>query len=173
MRPGVKTSRKAVDIFSQRLPHVYFQLPPPLSFVTDKKAEWVLEDVVNAIVDKMKGTIIKQDKEKYKLSFYVNKLVDSGRYKKDTKEKEYEKVKVQASVQMWTHPGQKEALLDREKVLAAVADDKETLTDEEKAIISKKIPAIKSIAIFRAEGGGETRFLFPKIYTDILKELPA
>jgi len=177
MRPGVKVNRKAVDIFSKRLPYVFFQPPPALSFVTDKKAEWALEDVYNVICDTLKGKVTSSDEDaadKYKISFYVNKMVDTGRYiDKKNKVKDYEKVRVNASLQMWTLPGQKETLEARDKVLAAAAANKDTMTKEQKADLSKTIPKIKSIAIFRAEGGGETKYHFPQIYSDILENLPA
>jgi len=173
MRPGVKTRRRAVGFFSKRLPYVYFQPTPRLSFVTDKKPEWVLEEVANSIIN-MKGTITHQNKEKYKLTFYVTKLVDSGRYMKgETIEKEYEKVRVYASVQMWTHPGQKTAIEDREKILAALSGSNKSFTKELEGDVTMNFPKIKSIAVFRAEGGGLTRYLFPAIYSDILRSLPA
>merc|ERR1712060_656562 len=78
-------SRKAVDIFSQKLPWIYFQPPPPLSFLTDKKAEWVLEDIATVIV-KMKGTVVRWQKEKYKLTFHINKMVDTGSRDKKTRQ---------------------------------------------------------------------------------------
>jgi len=166
MRPGAQGTRKGpLDILftNDKLPHVYFQPTPLLSFVTNVKPDWVLEDITNVIA-KMKGTITSEDKEKYKLTFQVTKLVETGSYiDKKTQQKEYEKVRVCASVQMWTQPGQTQALQLREKILTEQGEREEGLN----------LPEIKSIAIFRAEGGGETRYLFPAIYSDILQALPA
>merc|ERR1711920_864515 len=74
-RGAAAVSRKAVDIFSTKLPYVYFQPPPPLSFVTDMKAEWVLEDIASV---NMNGTIKEEEKAKYKLTFHINRMVDIG-----------------------------------------------------------------------------------------------
>merc|ERR1719219_3407965 len=93
--------------------------------------------------------------------------------KEKMREKEKENFQVCASVQMWTLPGQMEILKDRENVLTEYAENKENLTAEEIKTMSSKIPAVKSIAIFRAEGGDQTKYLFPGIYMDILKGLPA
>merc|ERR1719317_1141506 len=113
MKPGVQKTRKAVGIFSDRRPYVYFQPTPSLSFVTCKRPQWVLEDIAN-VIENMKG-ITNEDKEKFKLSFFVTKLVDTGRYlNKKTKEKEYEKVRVCGTVQMWTQPGQRLAFEEKE-----------------------------------------------------------
>jgi len=161
-----------IDIFSDRLPYVYFQPPPRLSFVTDKKPEWILQDIENVIFH-LKGTITKKDVEKFKLTFHLTKWIETGRYiNKINKEKEYEKVRICASAQIWTHPGQKNALQEREKQLTALKKSKEKMTKKEEAM-AKNIPTIKSIAIFRAEGGGESRYLFPSIYNDILLALPS
>jgi len=169
---GGVVSRKAVDIFSQELPNVYFQPPPPLSFLTDKRAEWVLEDIATVIV-KMRGTIVCQQKEKYKLTFHINKMVDSGMRDKKTRQKKFEKVRVPASVQMWIIPGQQNSLDARSKALAAVPKDMDKLTQKEKETMAKKIPKIKSIAVFRSEGNSEAKYLFPKIYSDILERIDA
>merc|ERR1711920_919870 len=107
-----------------------------------------------------------------KLNFEVSKSVDTGSNDKETREKLSEKVRVCASVQMWTHPGQKYAMEEREKIISAMEDQKD-MTEEAKEAIIKKLPAIKSIAIFRAEGGDQTKLLFPGIYADILTRLPA
>jgi len=154
MKPDVNKSRKNVDMFLNVRPFEYFQPMPCLSFVTSKRPEWVLEDITDVIVGKMKGVITQEYPKKYKLHFYVTKLVDTGGYCNETKEKEYEKFPVHGTVQMWTQPGQ-------EEILEAVAERK------------RGIPAIKSIAVFRAEGGCETKYLFPNVYGDILKALPA
>jgi len=163
-------SRKAV--FSQKLPNVYFQPPPPLSFLTDKRAEWVLEDIATVII-KMRGTIICHQKENYKLTFHINKMVDSGFRDKNTKQTKIEKVRVPASVQMWIIPGQQKALAARSKALAAVPKDMGKLTQKEKETMAKNIPIIKSIAVFRSEGNSEAKYLFPKIYSDILDRIDA
>jgi len=162
------------SLFTRRLPYTYFQPPSSLSFVTSKQAEWVLEDIVNAI-QQLRGTIRKYEVEKYKLSFELSKSVDTGNYVRRSKEKVYEKVRVCGSVQMWTHPGQKDALEKRERMLSAISElhkQKEEMTDEEK-FVTGPLPEIKSIAIFRAEGGDRTKLLFPGIYSDILVRLPA
>jgi len=186
-----KRTRKAIDIFSQERPEVYFKPAPWLSFVTIWKAEWVLEEVRDAII-RLKGTVIesKEDKEKYKLSFQVKRRVDTGMVKVDEEKKEdkeknqnktvkkkneriYEKLTIRASVQMWLKPGQERALADREKVLAALKRKKEkrlALTKEETEALEKY--PIKCYAIFMAEGGGVKKYHFPKIYGDILKNLP-
>jgi len=172
MQPNSKGNRRSVHIFSKSLPCVYFQPIPCLSFVTYKKAEWVLEDIADVIVD-LKGTITEQ-REKYKLKFHVIKMVETGSYiDKETKEKEYAKVRVCASVQMWTHPGQQKALEDRNKILTAITQNRESISDEARKAIVVNVPKIKTIAIFRAEGGGQSRYLFPAIYSDILLALPA
>jgi len=155
MKPGVNKSRKNVDMFSKVRPFVYFQPMPCLSFVTSKRPEWVLEDITDVIVGKMKGIITQEYPKKYKLHFYVTKRVDTGRYCNETKEKKYEKFSVHGTVQMWTQPVQK-------KILEETAEGK---VDE--------TPAINSIAVFRAEGGYETKLLFTNVYGDILKALPA
>jgi len=172
MKPGVQKTRKAVGIFSDRRPYVYFQPTPCLSFVTCKRPQWVLEDIAN-VIENMKG-ITNEDKEKFKLSFFVTKLVDTGRYlNKKTKEKEYEKVRVCGTVQMWTQPGQRLAFEDKEKICRTIAEGKDSMSEGAKDGVSKNIPAIRSIAVFRPEGGFETKFLFPGIYSDILEALPA
>jgi len=174
MRPGADGPRKAIDIFSTRLPLVYFRPVSPLSFVTDKKPEWVLEDIEDAIETNLKGVVTKKESEKFKLSFFVNKLVDSGFKDKETNNKIFDKVRVDASVQMWTMPGQGEALSQRDKEIAALIS-KEKAGDEKtnNAEIAKNIPMIKSYAIFMANCSGEARLLFPHIYSDILAALPA
>jgi len=165
-RVGAK--RRAVGIYGQRLPDIYYQPLPPLSFITDKKAEWALEDIENAI-GQLRGSV--DNKENYKLNFHVNKKVDTGRYCKGKKtKKKYDLVRVNATVQMWTLQGQNKALGDRAKLLKA-ASRKTGQTEE--ALDEKNTPAIKSIAIFRAEGGSEAKYLFPSIYSDILVRLPA
>jgi len=174
MKPGAKVTRKAFDIFTKnKIPHIYFQPIPRLSFVTDKKPEWVLEDIAN-VIHQMKGRITCEAKEKYKFTFHVTKPVDTGRYiDKNTRQKEYEKVRVCASVQMWTYPGQSQALQLRERILKEQAERKDSMS---KKIIEEEgmnLQDIKSIAVFRAEGGGETKYLFPAIYSDILQALPA
>jgi len=155
MKPAVKVSRKDVGMFSRVRPYDYFQPMPCLSFVTSKRPEWVLEDIMDVIVTKMKGTITQEFPKKYKLQFFVTKLVDTGAYCSKTKEKEYEKVAVHGTVQMWTQPGQ-------EAILEAEAEGN-----------VENLPAIKSIAVFRGEGGSETKHLFPNVYGNILKALPA
>jgi len=155
MKPGVQVSRKAAGIFSNVRPFVYFQPMPCLSFVTCQRPEWVLEDITNVIVSKMKGTITGEYPKKYKLHFNVTKLVDTGSYINETKEKEYEKVRVHGTVQMWTHP-------DQENILETVSEGK-----------VDNMLAIRSIAVFRAEGGSGNKYLFPNVYGDILKSLPA
>jgi len=160
MKPGADKSRKNVDMFSNVRPFEYFQPMPCLSFVTSTRPEWVLEDITNVIVHKMKGKITqeyptKEYPQKYKLHFYVTKRVDTGGYCSETKEKEYKNFSVHGTVQMWTQPGQ-------DKILEAIAEGK-----------IDKTPAINSIAVFRAEGGYETKYLFPNVYGDILKALPA
>jgi len=174
MEGRVVGSRKAVDIFSQKLPCIYFQPAPPLSFLTDKKAEWVLEDIATIIVQ-LKGTIELTQKEKYKLTFHINKMVDidNGLLDKKTRKKQFDKVQVPASVQMWTLPGQQDALAARSKALAAVPGDVDKLTDKEREKMAKDIPKIKSIAVFRSEGNSEAKYLFPQIYSDILERLNA
>jgi len=155
-------------IFSKRLPFTYFQPPSSLSFVTSKQAEWVLEDIMD-VIKVLKGSITEHKSEKYKVSFEVSQSIDTGGIDKESREKLYEKVRVRASVQMWTHPGQKYAIEEREKIISAMEERKETMTEE----VRKKLPKIQSIAIFRAEGGDQTKFLFPGIYSDILVRLPA
>jgi len=169
MRSGKAGTRKAV--FSTRLPYTYFQPPSSLSFVTCKQAEWVLEDIIN-VISHLKGSVSHHDHERFKLNFEVSKSVDSGSNDKETREKLYEKVRVCASVQMWTHPGQKYAMEERDKIISAMSDQND-MTEEAKEAIIKKLPAIKSIAVFRAEGGDQTKLLFPGIYADILTRLPA
>jgi len=174
MRPTkANGSRRNVDIFSKELPFTYFQPPTTLSFISEKRAEWVLEDIWNVIEAELKGTIVEEDREKYKIGFRVTKQIDTGKHDPETREKEKENFQVCASVQMWTLPGQMEILKDRENVLTEYAENKENLTAEEIKTMSSKIPAVKSIAIFRAEGGDQTKYLFPGIYMDILKGLPA
>jgi len=169
-RGAAAVSRKAVDIFSTKLPYVYFQPPPPLSFVTDMKAEWVLEDIASVIMN-MKGTIKEEEKAKYKLTFHINRMVDIGVKDKKTNKKQFEKVRVPASVQMWILPGQEKALLARRKALTAAPGDMDKLTEKEKEAMAKSIPKIKSIAVFRSEGDSEAKYLFPEIYSDLLEQL--
>jgi len=157
------------DMFSKRLPYTYFQPPPSLSFVTCKRAEWVLEDIMN-VIEALKGDA-EYDSERYKVSFEVSKRVDSGSNDKETREKVYEKVQISGSVQMWTHPGQRYAMEEREKIISAI--EHKEMTDEDWEAIQKKLPEIKSIAVFRAEGGDQTKYLFPGVYSDILESLPA
>jgi len=173
MTLGIPKDRKSCgDIFSQKLPYVYFQPPPPLSFVTYKKADWVLEDITNVVAE-LKGTVQFHDKEKYKLTFHVNKFVDEGKIDKKTRKKQFVKVQVPASVQMWTFPGQQKALDARSRALEAASGDKDNLTEEEIEMMAKNIPKIKSIAVFRSEGGSEAKYLFPNVYSDILSGLSA
>jgi len=154
-------------LISKELPYTYFQPPPPLSFVTEKRAEWVLEDIID-VINGLKGTS-KQNREKYKVDFQVTKQIDTGNFNIETREKEKEKVQVCASVQMWILPGQQEILEYREKILTAI----EGMAEEEIKTMSSKIPTVKSIAIFHAHGGDQTKYLFPGIYRDILERLPA
>jgi len=174
MKYRPEASRKAMDIFSKKFPDIYFQPMPALSFITDKKAEWALEDIANVIIDKLMGTIENMDKNNYKITFRVNKLVDTGRYiNKKTRKKEQEKVRVAASVQMWTIQGQQEFLDTRSSFFNAVCEDKQHLTKQQKEMLHQNnIPIIKSIAVFRSEGGSEAKYLFPSIYSDILEGLP-
>lgn len=171
----VENNRSRRMIFSSRLPYTYFQPPSSsLSFVTSKQAEWVLEDIMN-VVRKLRGSITSYEIEKYKLSFKISKSIDTGDYIKETKEKLYEKVRVCASVQMWTHPGQKDALEKRERMLSEISalhQQEEDMPDDGKSLTGQ-LPEIKSIAIFRAEGGDRMKLLFPSIYSDILVRLPA
>jgi len=167
LRPAADKVHRDPNMFSTRLPFIYFRPVTPLSFVTDKRAEWVLEDISEAIAN-IKGVISKDEPEKFKLSFFVRKLVDTG-----LKDKErnviYDKVRIDASVQMWTMPGQGEALSQRdEQIAASKASDKESNNT-----IAKNPPKIKSYAIFKAECSGLKSFLFPGIYSDILSHLPA
>lgn len=128
MKQSDKAKRRAVNIFSLKLPDIYFQPIRALSFITDKKAEWALEDIAN-VIGKLMGTIQSMDKKNYKMDFYVNKLVDTGRYiNKKSRKKELEKVRVTASVQMWTLQGQEKSLHDRAKLLEAVSENKQNLT---------------------------------------------
>jgi len=172
MEPKRRQQRRAVDIFTGKIPNVYFKPIPPLSFITDKKAEWALEDISNAITE-LEGNILTkvEDRLQYKLVFWVNKCVPTSRYKnKETKEILYDKVRVHASVQMWTLPGQQKALDDREKELAALSgpSSKKGLKAS-----NNKNPKIKSVAVFRSEGSSEEKYLFPGIFSDILVRLPA
>jgi len=161
---------EAEELFSKRLPYTYFQPPPSLSFVTSKRAEWVLEDIVDAI-EALKGSVSQYDRERYKVSFEVTKNIDSGSNNKETREKLYEKVQISASVQMWSHPGQGYAMEERDKIISSM--EQKEMTDEDMEAIKKKLPDIKSIAVFRAEGGDQTKYLFPGVYSDILMSLPA
>jgi len=161
MKGRPEADRKAMDIFSKKIPDVYFQPIPALSFITDKKAEWALEDIANVIIGKLMGTIEIMDKRNYKITFIVNKLVDTGRYiDEKTTKKEQEKIRVVASAQMWTIQGQQD-------------ENTQNLTKKQKEILHQKnIPTIKSIAVFRSEGGSHAKYLFPSIYSDILEGLP-
>jgi len=177
MRSRKSSKRRDMDIFNQKLPDVYFQSMLPLSFVTDKKAEWALEDIENAIVE-LRGTIDLTDKKNYKLHFHVNKRVDTGRYiiKNEIKKKEYETVIVKGTVQMWTLPGQERALKALSEKTKLVGPDKNNQNlplQTEEAFQKKNIPKIKSIAIFRSQGGSEAKFLFSSVYSDILIRLPS
>jgi len=163
MRPGARVDRKSVNIFSQKLPYVYFQPAPLLSFITCQKADWVLEDIAKAICG-LKGTIKVYDKEKYKLTFNINVI---------TNRKLGEKVQVVASVQMWTLQGQRKALEDRAKALEAGLDRRRSWKNEQKQALVQNIPKIKSIAVFRAKGDSEVKRYFTRIYSDILVKLPA
>jgi len=170
---AMQSKKKQTDrrnIYSTRLPYTYFQLPPTLSFVTSKQAEWVLEDIVD-VIGALKGSVLECDRERYKVSFEVSKNIDSGSNDKETREKVYEKVQISASVQMWTHPGQGYAIEEREKIISAM--EEKDMTDEDKEAVKKKLPEIKSIAVFRAEGGDQIKYLFPGVYSDILVRLPA
>jgi len=52
-------------------------------------------------------------------------------------------------------------------------ENNESMTEVMKKNMGKQdYPPIKSIAIFRCEGGSEMRHLFPSIYSDILVALP-
>merc|ERR1719357_218009 len=94
LRPGKETDRRDADIYSKRLPLVYFKPATGLSFVTDTRAEWVLEEIANAIAG-LKGKCTEPDGEdKFELSFFVWKRVFTGVKDKDTGDKETEKVKV-------------------------------------------------------------------------------
>jgi len=165
MKTGAERHRKG--IFSTRLPLTYFRPATPLSFVTDKQAEWVLEDIADAITS-MKGVISKDEPEKYKFSFYLRKLVDTG-FKDEEENVIFDKVQVDASVQMWTMPGQGDALAQRDEVIATFKGG-DSESNNQKA---KNLPKIKCYAIFMAECSGEKSFLFPEIYSDILSRLPA
>jgi len=172
MKFGGKENRRGLDIFSKKLPRIYFQPAPPLSFVTYKKAEWVLEDIAKCIA-RLRG-VVSIDRERYKLTFHVIKLVDKEQYisKKENKNKIIG-ILVNASVQMWTLQGQQKALSDRNRALTVMVENKRTLTDEEKILTSKNIRRIKSIAVFRSEGNtSEAKHLFPRVYSDILQGLP-
>jgi len=174
MKGRPEESRKAIDIFSKKFPDIYFQPIPALSFITDKKAEWALDDIANVIIGKLMGTIENMDKNNYKITFRVNKLVNTGRYiDKKTWKQELEKVRVAASVQMWTIQGQQEFLDSRASFFKAVFENKQNLTKQQKEMLHQNnIPIIKSIAVFRSEGGSEAKYLFPSIYSDILEGLP-
>jgi len=178
MKPGPEKVRKPGPS-SRRLPLVYFRPATPLSFVTDKNAEWVLEDISDAILNGVKGVIIKDEPNEFKLSFYVRKLVDTG-FKDDNKNNIFDKVRVNGSVQMWTMPGQGEALSQHDNEIAATGTGAEKVSigqpDVDKSdndVVAKNIPKIKSYAIFMAECSGEARLLFPDIYSEILTHLPA
>jgi len=173
--PGV---RRAL-IYSKRLPLVYFKPVTGLSFVTDTKAEWVLEKIADAIVG-LKGKVTEHDgNDKFKLAFFVWKRVFTGLKDKETGDPETDRVKVSGSVRMWTKPGQEEAL----KKMAMVIDEVNSKRDEDDSgtkehnisvgsIEKGKIPKIKSYAIFMAECSGEARMLFASVYSDILTSLP-
>lgn len=173
-RPEANRKAMAMDIFSKKFPDIYFQPIPALSLITDERAEWVLDDIANVIIGKLMGTIENMDKNNYKITFRVNKLVDTGRYiDKKTRKKELEKVRVAGSVQMWTIQGQQEFLDTRASFFKAVCEDKQNLTKQQKEMLHQNnIPIIKSLAVFRSEGGSEAKYLFPSIYSDILEGLP-
>jgi len=198
LRPAATAKNKRAIIYSNRLPLVYFKPATGLSFVTDTKAEWVLEEIADAIVG-LKGKVTEHDgKDKFKLAFFVWKRVFTGLKDKETGDMETERVKVSGSVRMWTVPGQEEAL----KKLATVIEESNSKEDEdnsrkkhnasqrvrelspgsveneeekksERLVDEIKIPKIKSYAIFMAECSGEARMLFSSVYSDILKNLPA
>jgi len=172
MKLGGEKVRKSVSIFSLKLPYVYFQPPPPLSFVILENPAWVLEYILNAI-DDMKGSIEYLDKKKFKCTFHVNKMVDIGMLHKQTKKKQFYKIRVPASVQIWTLPGQQKAIAQRTKMLAAISEGENKFSDEQKDSIKKSSPQIKCIVVFRSEGHSEAKFYFPSIYSDILLRLPA
>jgi len=202
---GVK-SRRHFDIFSLPLAPVYFQPAPGQSFITNIRAKWAIEAIMDTIVI-LKGTIIEVKPEKFRVTFQFKKLVEDGyRYveivedenhtveeltedtkeeikKQDTKEerkkhkeKIIKKVAVRGSVQMWLVPGQNRALADLAKGKALIkemeAEGKE-IGEKEMAALEKTVPPIKNYAVFKAEGGGDTRYLFGQIYQDILLNLPA
>jgi serine/threonine protein kinase len=179
MRANNRPKRKAVDIYSQKRPPVYFKPAPVLSFVTDVKAEFVLQNIEDVVTNQLRGAIIEKEgnKEKFKLQFSINKRIDSGRYNdsknKKKKEKEYASVKVNASVRIWTMSGQEQVLGNNDKLISRVDQKKENVAVEEINKLLADLKPIEFIAVFRAEGGGEMRYLFPMIYKDILTRLPA
>jgi len=134
LRPVKPKNRKDADIFSKRLPLVYFKPATGLSFVTDTKAEWALEAIADAI-DVLKGKVTEHDVEdKFKLSFFVWKRVFTGKKDKETGDKETVRVKVSGSVRMWTMPGQEEAL----KQLAMLIEEYKSKTKEDDAAANDK-----------------------------------
>jgi len=199
LMPSAKAKNKRAMIYSKRLPLVYFKPATGLSFVTDTKAEWVLEVIADAIAG-LKGKVTEHDgKDKFKLAFFVWKRVFTGLRDKETGDMETERVKVSGSVRMWTKPGQEEALKKLAMVieksnskedddnsstkehntsqsvreLSVGSDENEEEKKSERLVDEIKIPKIKSYAIFMAECSGEARMLFSSVYSDILKSLPA
>jgi len=168
-----KLPQKRRGLYIKKWPNVYFQPIPLLSFITDKRADWALEDIENAITE-IKGVPLprnENDEANYRLNFYVRKYVDTSRYEsKETKKKLWDIVDVKATVQMWTLPGQKETIVEIEKAFATVSKTSKKASIEE---LKNKFPDIKSVAVFRATGTSEEKYLFPKIFSDILVKLPA
>jgi len=121
----------------------------------------------------LRGKIDECDKENYKLDFHVNKRVGTGRYVNETKKKEYDTVRVNGTVQMWTLEGQTKALEDRAKAIEATSGLQNLPDKKKEALHEKNISEIKSIAIFRSEGSSEAKYLFPTIFSGILIRLPA
>ena len=107
---------------------------------------------------------IKEDTDKEK-----KKKVRTSKKKKAGREKELEKVPVRGSVQMWLVPGQGEVLEDWKKAIEQMKTEGKEMSNEE---LEACIPKVKSYAVFMAEGSGEMRYLFPKVYQDILTTLP-
>lgn len=131
LRPAKTAVRKNVDIYSKRLPLVYFRpVATGLSFVTDTKAEWALEKIEDAIKC-LKGRVTEHDiKDKFKLSFFVWKRVFTGNKDKETGDKEMARVKVSGSVRMWTKPGQEAEL----KELAKYIESTKSIAKEHEAV---------------------------------------
>jgi len=133
MRPPVNKNKRDADIFAKRLPLVYFRPATGLSFVTDTKAEWALEAIADAI-HALNGKVTETNVDNFKLSFYVCKLVFTGKKDKETGDRETDKVKVSGSVRMWTKPGQEEAL----KELAMYMEASKSKTKKDEAAANDK-----------------------------------